>query len=86
LFRLNENWGLRAYHYFNASTGTLQEQDYAIFRDMRSWTAALTFQFRNGPGTPQDFTVAVSFWLKAYPKAGRGTESGQVPEAGLPYY
>ncbi|MGD0262125.1 MAG: LPS assembly protein LptD [Verrucomicrobiota bacterium] len=76
LFRLSENWGLRAYHYFDVSTGYLREQDYAIFRDMRSWTAALTFQVRSGPGTPQDLTVAFSFWLKAYPKAGRGTETG----------
>ena len=78
LFRLNENWGLRAYHYFDASTGTLREQDYAIYRDMRSWTAALTFQFRNSPGVPDDFTVAFTFWLKAYPKAGRGPETGQT--------
>jgi LPS-assembly protein len=80
LFRLNENWGLRAYHYFDASSGTLREQDYAIYRDMRSWTAALTFILRNSPGVPQDFTVAVTFWLKAFPKAGHGPETGQ------PYY
>ena len=60
LFRLNENWGLRMYHYFDASTGTLREQDYAIYRDLRSWTAALTFMLRNSPGVPQDFTVESS--------------------------
>ena len=77
LYRLNENWGLRASHYFDASTGTLREQDYAIVRDLRSWTAALTFLVRNNPGTPQDFTVAFTLWLKAYPKSGRGPEAGQ---------
>ena len=56
----------------------MREQDYAIYRDMRSWTAALTFQFRNSPGVPDDFTVAFTFWLKAYPKAGRGPETGQT--------
>ena len=39
-------------HCFDARTGTLREQDYAIYRDLRSWTAALTFRFRNSPGTP----------------------------------
>jgi lipopolysaccharide assembly outer membrane protein LptD (OstA) len=77
LYRLNENWGLRASHYFDASTGTLREQDYAIVRDLRSWTAALTFLVRNNPGLPQDFTVAFTLWLKAYPKSGRGPEAGQ---------
>lgn len=77
LFRLNENWGLRASHYFDANTGDLREQDYAIFRDLRSWTAALTFRFRNSPGSQEDFTVALTFWLKAYPQSGRGPEAGQ---------
>ncbi len=80
LLRLNENWGLRASHWFDARTGRLQEQDYSIFRDMRSWTGALTFLFRDNPGAPEDFTVAFTFWLKAYPKVGRGPETGQ------PYY
>ena len=75
-FRLNENWGLRMLHYYDAGSGALREQDYAIFRDLRSWTAALTFRFRNGPGAPEDFTVAISFWLKAYPQTGRGPEAG----------
>ena len=77
LYRLNENWGLRAAHYFDASTGTLREQDYGIVRDLRGWTAALTFLVRNNPGVPQDFTVAFTLWLKAYPKSGHGPEAGQ---------
>ncbi len=79
-FRFNENWGVRVTEWFEARTGTLQEQDYAIYRDLRSWTGALTFRVLNSPGTPQDFTVAFSFWLKAYPKTGHGNETGQ------PYY
>jgi hypothetical protein len=80
LFRLNENWGMRAFHYFDAMSGTLREQDYALYRDMRSWTGALSFLVRSNPGTTEDFTVAFTFWLKAYPHAGRGSETGQ------PYY
>ena len=40
--RFSENWGFRASHYFEARTGQMQEQAYTIYRDMRSWTAALT--------------------------------------------
>jgi lipopolysaccharide assembly outer membrane protein LptD (OstA) len=77
LFRLNENWGLRAAHWFEARTGTLQEQDYSLYRDFRSWTGALSFLVRNSPGVPKDITFAFSFWLKAYPQAGRGQDMGQ---------
>ena len=77
LFRLNENWGFRAFHMFEARTGTMQEQDYSIYRDLRSWTAALTFRVRNGTGSgPSDFTVAFTFSLKASPRYGRGSEIG----------
>jgi hypothetical protein len=78
LFRFNENWGLRASQYYNARTGTLQQHDYSIYRDMRSWTGALTFLVRNNPGVPQDFTVAFTFWFKAYPLSGSGPEMGQL--------
>jgi len=77
LFRLNENWGLRMAHWFDARTGRLQEQDYAIYRDLRSWTAALTFRLRDSPGAPEDFTVALTLWLKAFPQSGHGPEVGQ---------
>ena len=78
LFRFNENWGLRASQYYNALTGTLQQHDYSIYRDMRSWTGALTFLIRNNPGVPQDFTVAFTFWFKAYPRSGSGPELNQL--------
>lgn len=82
MLRLNENWGLRASHMFEARTGTMQEQDYTIYRDLRSWTAALTFRVRNGVnGSPNDFAVAFTFSLKAAPRYGRGTS-----ETGVPYW
>ena len=42
-YRVNDNWGFRVGHYFNAENGPLQEQIYTIYRDMRSWTGALRF-------------------------------------------
>jgi LPS-assembly protein len=76
LMRLNENWGLRASQQFEAQSGTMQEQSYAIYRDMRSWTSALSFSVRNGSGGPRDVTVAFTFSLKASPRYGRGSEVG----------
>ena len=77
LLRLNENWGFRASQMFEARTGTLQEQSYSIYRDLRSWTAALTFRVLNGAaGTPHDVGVAFTFSLKASPRYGRGSEVG----------
>jgi len=75
-YRLNENWGLRASHYFEGRTGTLQEQSYTVYRDMRSWTAALTFLVRHNPTGPQDFTFAFTFSLKAFPHLAPGADSG----------
>lgn len=75
-FKLNENWGLRLTHYFDARSGRLQEQDYTVYRDMRSWTAALTFLSRNNPIGPQDYTVAFTFSLKAYPHFPLGSDTG----------
>ena len=70
-YRLNDNWGFRTRHDFNAADGQLQEQNYTIYRDLRSWTGALTFRvIDNGTG-PTDFTVAFTFSLKAAPSNPR---------------
>lgn len=74
-YRLNENWGFRMGHYFEARTGTLQEQDYSIYRDLRSWTAALTFRVLQNIVGPADYTVAFSFSLKAFPHYGQGYDT-----------
>ncbi len=74
-FRLDDNWGLRAAHTFNARSGALQEQAYTIFRDLRSWTAALTFRAQANSGIPTDFTVAFSLSLKAVPSTHVGEDA-----------
>ncbi len=74
-YRLNENWGFRMAHYFEARTGTLQEQSYSIYRDLRSWTAALTFRVLQNIVGPADYTVAFSFSLKAFPHYGQGYDT-----------
>jgi lipopolysaccharide assembly outer membrane protein LptD (OstA) len=68
-YRLNDNWGARATHYYNFETGRLQEQLYTVYRDLRSWTGALTFRVINNTTGPTDYTVAFTFSLKAAPRS-----------------
>jgi len=75
-YKLNENWALRTVHRFEASDGILEEQDYTVYRDLRSWTAALTLRVLQNPTGPQDLTVAFTFSLKAHPHFGLGSDTG----------
>lgn len=74
--RVNENWGFRAQHQYEVRENWLQQQTYSIYRDLRSWTAALAFRVReprNGEG--KDFSVAFTFSLKAAPKTAVGEDA-----------
>ena len=74
-YRLNENWGFRATHRFDARSGRLQEQAYTVYRDLRSWTGALTFRWLdNGTGS-EDFAIAFTFSLKAAPRHALGSDT-----------
>lgn len=74
-YKLNENWGIRAMHQYEIREGVLQQQSYAIYRDLRSWTAALAFRVQNDEGSPNDLTVAFTFSLKAAPKMSVGGDT-----------
>ncbi len=67
-YRFNENWAGRVTHHFEGRDGVLEEQYYTVYRDLRSWTSALTFRVRERRSQPTDFTVAVTFSLKAAPR------------------
>jgi LPS-assembly protein len=73
--RINDNWGLRANHNFNVETGRLQEQFYTIYRDLRSWTAAVTFRVEDNAGSSPDFTVSFALSLKANPSTHVGEDA-----------
>jgi lipopolysaccharide assembly outer membrane protein LptD (OstA) len=79
-YRVNENWGLRATHHFEARDGRLEEQAYSIYRDLRSWTAALTLRLRDNRVGSDDVTVAFTFSFKAHPRYGVGSDAVR------PYY
>lgn len=74
--RLNENWGLRAQHQYEVREEWLQQQTYSIYRDLRNWTAALSFRIRD-PHTVEgkDYSVAFTFSLKAAPRVNVGEDA-----------
>ncbi len=62
-------------HHYEARDGFMEEQYYTIYRDLRSWTSAFTFRVRQQRLGPTDFTVALTFSLKAFPHpVGRDSE------------
>lgn len=74
-YRMNENWGFRTAHHFEARDGTMEEQTYSIYRDLRSWTGALSFRLRDDRQRGNDFTVALVFSLKSMPRFDLGGDS-----------
>ncbi len=74
-YKLDDNYGFRMTEDFNADDGRLQEQLYTIYRDMRSWTGALTFRVENNTTGRTDFTVAFTFSLKASPSQHLGDDT-----------
>ena len=77
-FRLNENWAASVSHHFEARDGTMEEQHYTLYRDLRSWTTALTLRYRQNTGGPDDFGVAFTFSLKAFPRFGLGSDTAHA--------
>jgi hypothetical protein len=73
-FKLNENWGFSTYQYYDIDEARLQEHTYSIYRDLRSWTGALSFRFRDDEQSGDDFTVAFVFSLKAMPSSDPGDD------------
>ena len=76
-FKFSPNWAARALHYYDTRENLMQRQTYTIYRDFRSWTAALTFRLQQNSTGPEDFTVAFTFSLKAQPRSGLGTDTAR---------
>ena len=77
-YRLNEEWGFRMIHQFEASDGTMEEQSYSVYRDFSSATAALRFRLRDHRAGKDDFSVSLVFSLKAMPSVGLGDDSNRL--------
>ncbi len=79
--RFNENWGFRMAHQYDIQQQWLQQQAYSIYRDLRSWTAAITVRYEDNRTSPNDLTVAFTFSIKAMPRYHVGGDA--VNPAGL---
>jgi hypothetical protein len=62
-------------HRFDIERSRLEEQYYTLYRDMRSFTMAVTFRVRDPLDEPTDYTAALSLSLKAAPRYSVGEDS-----------
>jgi hypothetical protein len=74
-YRFDDNWGFRLTHRYDIRESRLTEQAYSIYRDLRSWTAALTLRLREDQSGEDDVTVAFVFSIKAFPRFGVGGDA-----------
>ncbi len=74
-YKFNENWGFRMSHYFNLREHRVDEQFYTLYRDLRSWTAALTFYRRENSQSDDEIGVGFTFSLKAFPRHSVGEDT-----------
>jgi LPS-assembly protein len=68
-YRLDDNWGIGFQEQYEASTGILEQQRYAIYRDLTNWVASFGAVVRDNAGV-KEYGVLLTFTLKAFPKFG----------------
>ena len=67
--RVNDNWGFAVQEQYEGATDTLQEQRYAIYRDLTSWVASFGGVIRDNSGV-KEYGLLFTVTLKAFPKFG----------------
>ena len=75
-WRLSENWSARASIFYEANYGVIEQQQYTICRDFRSFVGALNLMWQKNPigNVPDSFTVGVTFSSKAFPTVNPNNE------------
>jgi LPS-assembly protein len=68
--RLNDNWGFSIYEDYQFKTGTLNQQTYALHRDLSSWVGAIGLNITNNGSGKSQVAVVLSFTLKDLPRFG----------------
>jgi LPS-assembly protein len=68
-YRFDDNWGFAVQEQYEASTGILEQQRYALYRDLTSWVASVGGVIRDNNGV-QEYGVIFTVTLKAFPKFG----------------
>jgi LPS-assembly protein len=67
--RVNDNWGFAVQEQYEGATDTLQEQRYAVYRDLTSWVASFGGVIRDNSGV-KEYGLLFTVTLKAFPKFG----------------
>ncbi len=68
-YRINDNWGIGAQEQYEATSNSLEEQRYSIYRDLTNWVASFGGIIRENGGVTE-YGVLLTFTLKAFPKLG----------------
>ncbi len=68
-YRFDDNWGVGVQEQYEAATGILEQQRYAIYRDLTNWVASFGGVIRNNNGV-KEYGVIFTVTLKAFPKFG----------------
>jgi LPS-assembly protein len=68
-YRLDDNWGVGVQEQYEATTHTLEQQRYSLYRDLTSWVASVGAVIRDNGGV-NEYGVLMTFTLKAFPKLG----------------
>jgi LPS-assembly protein len=68
-YRINDNWGVGVQEQYEATTSTLEEQRYSVYRDLSSWVASFGGIIRDNQGV-REYGLLFTVTLKAFPKFG----------------
>ena len=68
-YRINENWGFGVQEQYEEQTGVLEQQRYAVYRDLTNWVASFGAVIRDNAGV-KEYGVLFTITLKAFPKFG----------------
>jgi LPS-assembly protein len=68
-YRIDDNWGVAVQEQYEATTGIIEQQRYAVYRDLSSWVASVGAVIRDNAGV-KEYGVLLTFTLKAFPKFG----------------
>jgi LPS-assembly protein len=68
-YRVDDNWGFAFQEQYEATTHTLEQQRYSVYRDLTSWVASFGAVIRDNGGV-KEYGVLLTFTLKAFPKFG----------------
>ncbi len=68
-YRIDDNWGFAVQEQYEVTTGIIEQQRYAVYRDLSSWVASLGAVIRDNAGV-KEYGVLLTFTLKAFPRFG----------------